>query len=246
MIREDSQHPIVIAAADQATAGIPDGQIERAIAAVHRWVKSHVRFVQDSALAASLSGFVPEETEVLIRPADLLAMPQPQGDCDDYAMAAGAILAALGIPVALVTIAGDPATPNTYSHVYLLAAAPNGAIAVDASHGPRSSWYAPAAGKAKIWEVQPVITRAPGLGAIDWNSIIQTGVKAGAQIATNVTMPSGTYQQAGPQGTVVYRQPEGANALSFPTTQLSGSFSPILALAAIGGILLLLATRSRG
>lgn len=243
MIRQDSKDELVKLAAAAAVAGAA-GQVERQIEAVFAWVKAHVRFREDSAIAAQLRGLAltPEDTEVLIRPADLLRMPEPAGDCDDFAMLGGAMLAALGIPVALVTIAADPAEPDVYTHVYLLAASPSGPIAVDASHGPRVGWQAPAAGKARIWEVTALTRQHPGLGvAIDWNAIIQTGVQAGAAIAKNVTLPSGFYQ-TGPQGTT-YVQPAGSSALSFPTAQLTGGISTTMVVILVGAVALLLALR---
>lgn len=52
----------------------------------------------------------------------------------------------------------------------------------------------------------------PRLGAIDWGSLVQTGVEAGAKIATARygQPPEGTYIQQG--NNVLYRQPAGASA----------------------------------
>ena len=49
--------------------------------------------------------------ELLIAPPTLLAMPQPRGDCDDYAMLARAMLRAAGIRMSFITLKADEAQP---------------------------------------------------------------------------------------------------------------------------------------
>jgi hypothetical protein len=247
-IAADATAPQIQAATAEAVAGIPAEQLERRIAAVHRWIRSHIEFKEDSETAGPLSGlgFTPAETEVLIRPADILKMPKPAGDCDDFTMLAGAMLTALEIPVALVTIAADPAAPDVYSHVYLLAHTPSGAIAVDASHGREPGWFAQPAGKAKIWEVPLIVPHRGGMGVyIDWNALIQTGATAGADIARQVTLPSGSYQARDANGaSVTLRQQSGAGAFALPTGSAAISSGVLLAVAALFGVLLLARSRS--
>lgn len=251
MVRQDSQSPIVRQAARAAAAGINGADARRLIESVFWWIRRHVALTQDSDIAQGIAGLssTPEETEVLIRPADLLAMPQPAGDCDDHSMLAAAMLTALGIPAALRTIAADPADPSRYSHVYVMAQTPQGYIAVDASHGPRPAWEAPAVGKSTTWELRPL--RQP-LALGDWNTTIQDVVKTSATAAWDLarirSTPTGYYQTTGPAGQTVYMQQPGAGPLAFPTAQLTsgGSGTMLLIVGGLGLGMMLLFAMSRG
>jgi hypothetical protein len=124
---------------------------------VFTWCKSRVRFVQDHVIADSLrlprhaSGFLNDVAEVLIRPIDLVRMPDAQGDCDDFSMLAACILSSAGVPAFFVTLAADQRAPDQFSHVYVLA----GADAFDASHGPYMGWEAKNRfGKRQVWSVE--------------------------------------------------------------------------------------------
>jgi hypothetical protein len=98
--------------------------------------------------------------EVLIRPVDQSRLIRLREvgieDCDGFAMYAGCLLMALGIPVALVTVAADPEVPERYSHVYLAAypKGPNGPrVALDFSHGKHIGWECPNLGRIREWPV---------------------------------------------------------------------------------------------
>jgi len=189
-----------------------------------------------------LAGLIdPQTTEVLIRPADLLSMPDPAGDCDDHAMLAGAMLLSRGIEPELMTIAADPATPDLFTHVYTRARLATGPLALDTSHGEAPGWEAPAAGKSRRWRLQEMTT----LGGIDWSSIINTSVKAGTEILTARygQPPEGTYKQAGPAGSVYYRQPQNAGPLQFPGLQATGGYTWIVVVL---GVFALIFAMSRG
>jgi len=222
-IAADATHPLVMAAAQEAIAGLAPNDAAGRVRAVFNWIKRRILLVTDAELAG-LGGFLQaEDAEVLIRPVDLLGMPQPQGDCDDFAMLGAAMLRALGISSELITIAADPADRSRYSHVYLLAILPCGRrVPLDLSHGPYPGWQPASLGKTRIW-----VNQRPGLGAINWGSLLQIGAETGAKIATAryAQPPAGTYIQSGPSGQVIYRQPEDATAFQFPTTQLSGGLS---------------------
>lgn len=257
VIREDSLSSLVRTAAAAAIAGTPQTDAAR-LAAVHRWIRQHVKFREDSAIAAALRGLgiTPADTEVLIRPADLLRMPVAMGDCDDFSMLAAAMLRSLGYRVALVTIAADPAAPHTYSHVYVVVHTAKGDIAIDASHGPRAGWYAPAAGKARVWEVDSlqrtlgdtnwidVPTYGPAApassGMPSWaTNLITIGAQAGADIARMAATPTGYYQQVTPQGTTTLRQQPGAAAFTLPGTSLGTSGTTLLVFGGIAAVVLI-------
>jgi len=83
----------------------------------------------------------------------------------------------------------------------------------------------------------------PRLGAIDWGSLLTTGVETGAKIATARfgQPPEGTYIQQG--SNVLYRQPAGASALSYPGVSLDvgggGTGSSLILI--VGAVILLIA-----
>jgi len=207
----DAASPAVRAAAAAALAQYPELNPP---AAVWHWIKRHVRLVRDSDLARDLAG-VPDDAEVLVRPVDLLAMPQPAGDCDDCAMLTAAMLSALGIPARFRTVAEDENGP--YSHVYVIARYAGREIPLD-SHGPYPGWEARTAGKHRDWATRSTDTMGQ-LGISDfWKELIRTGAGTGLDIAKARygQPPSGTFIQQTDQGRLFYRQPEHAAPYTFP------------------------------
>lgn len=236
--RDDSRSPIVRRAAAEAAGMATDNSPSAIAAAVWSWIRGHIRFQLDSTTAAPVTN-TPDQAELLIRPIDLLTMPQPAGDCDDQSMLCAAMLRALGIDSAFKTVAADASAPDLYSHVYVVADTPVGAIALDCSHGPHPGWEVRPAGKSRTWRIETM----PQLGSIDWGSLLETGVKAGASIATARygQPPEGTYIQQG--NNVVYRQPTGSSALAYPGVGLNvgGSSTSTSLLLIVGAVVLLFA-----
>ena len=116
---------------------------------VWEWVQRKIQFLRDERTGESLEGFLAQTyadapiVEVLIRPRDMALMENVRvGDCDDYAMYAAALLLALGIPAAYVTVAGDKRNPGRFTHVYVAAYPDGERVVVDASHGPSCGWEA--------------------------------------------------------------------------------------------------------
>jgi hypothetical protein len=239
LARRDSTSPTVRRATTAAIAGAPDK--ESAAAAIHRWIRRTVHFVQD----ATLAGFDPnpEEAEVLVRPIDLLAMPKPSGDCDDFSMLAAAMLAAAGIGSAFKTVAAD-SSPD-YSHVYVVALLPSGAVPLDASHGPFLGWEAPAKGKTKVWPIDQPMKNLRGLG-IDWDafsSVLNTGITDATKIlAPRYAVPqlnAGQYIQTA--NGIMYQQPAGSTAgFSLPSVTSGNTM-----LYLIGGLAVVLLVAGR-
>jgi transglutaminase-like putative cysteine protease len=259
LARQDSQHPIVRRAAYAAIAGAGSDARKEA-EAIHQWIRNHVKFVEDSTLAGFSDD--PENAEVLVRPIDLLTMPQPAGDCDDFSMLAAAMLRAVGIPAAFRTVAAD-GTPN-YSHVYVLALLPDREpLPIDASHGPYAGWEANATGKQRTWPIdeQEATTmqqrNLAGLGftvddttdtsggGIDWTSIIDTGLNSAAKVLVpRYAVPqlnSGQYIQQGNQ--VMYQMP--ANSAGFFPGPAAGGSGTMLLLLALGlGLVVLMSSKN--
>lgn len=231
LISADADSPAVRAAAHEA-----------AIQGVHAWVRRRVRLIQDAELARPVPGANPDSAEVLVRPADLLRMRLPAGDCDDHAMLAASMLAALGIPSQLRTIAADPTDPDSYSHVYLMVRPAGGPpVPLDASHGPTPGWQAASQGKSRTW-------RAPmTLRDVDWGQVLASGIETGVKTTSEILKaryaqpPAGTYIQQGQN--VLYRQLPGTEP-QFPTTQITGGWTGIILLAAVA-LVLILALRGR-
>ncbi len=237
----DARSPIVRRAALEAIAGLPARDQRKEAERVWHWVRRRVRFIEDRELATGLEGIEPDGAEVLVRPVDLLTMPTPVGDCDDFAMLTAAMLRALGIPWAFRTVAAEPGHPQTYSHVYVVALLPEGELPLDTSHGPRPGWEVPAAGKSKTWRPDAMGT----LGSIDWGAMLQHGVTATTDIlkARYAHPPAGTFEQS-PEG-VYYRQPQNAPPYTFPGGGFGLPQSNLTTLALIAGaaILMILVAR---
>ncbi len=254
---EDSQAPAI---RNAARAAASEGSARKQAEAIFWWIRRHVRFVQDGTLAAPIAAN-PDQAEVLIRPVDLLRMPRPSGDCDDFSMLAAAMLRARGIAAEFKTVAADPSDTSRYSHVYVIAHVEDGPLVLDCSHGPWPGWEARAAGKSRIWPIDtmtklghirgdifdiPIPQLQPQLQLTTstpfWQELAKIGAQTGAQIATARygQPPQGTYIST-PQGTL-YRAPANATGLEFPTTQIGGSGSWML-LGIIGIVVVALAMR---
>jgi len=207
----DATSPAVRAAAAAALAEHPELEPP---AAVWHWIKRHVRLVRDSDLARDLAG-VPDDAEILVRPVDLLGMPEPAGDCDDWAMLAAAMLRALSIPARFRTVAEEQNGP--YSHVYVIARYGGREIPLD-SHGPYPGWEARTAGKRRDWATRSTDTMGD-LGISEfWKELLRTGAGTGLDIAKARygQPPAGTFIQQTDQGRLFYRQPEHAPPYTFP------------------------------
>jgi len=87
-------------------AGIPEKDKLGEIDAIHEWVKSRLRYVND-----------PLWQEFITQP-EHLAFVQRDGDCDDHAVLEAALLGAIGIRSRFVTVAP---VAGPMSHVYLQA-----------------------------------------------------------------------------------------------------------------------------
>lgn len=208
-------HMRELALADARDARIADvaGRLpfssERAYAdAAYQFVRRRIRFLRDNAIAPS-SGGRGEFVEILIRPADLLAMPQAYGDCDDFAMLAASLLLARGIPCSFATVAADTGDCSRYSHVYVVAHTDAGDVSIDASHGPYAGWEAPnVCGKRRLWRVDSMnglgfaaAGAANTSGGSAWWDVINRGLDiVGARYGT----PENTYIRR-PDGSVVTR-----------------------------------------
>ena len=242
---QDAGNEIVRRAAHEAIRRYPD---RHPLEAVFEWVRRHLALVDDAELARPLRG-VPDDSEILIRPVDILTMPQPQGDCDDYAMLTAAMLRALGVPASFRTVAAEGPGSDRYSHVYPVAHWAGKEVPIDASHGPRVGWEVTPTGKTHTWAIEDHMNRKrTTLGALPtWaTDLFKIGAETGARIAKEryAVPPPGTYWER--PGEVIFRQPVGAPAYTFPGAgatldlgQRGGTTLIIIAGVVLLGILIL-------
>lgn len=164
--RDDSSSMEVQRDARAALAQYPGMPPEES---VFWWVKARLQFVRDEETAKPVQAGMPVNdvvVEMLIRPRDMSVLCADgscvrQGDCDDFSMYTVALLLALDIPAAFVTVAADPSSSD-YSHVYVAAYPQNrGRVALDTSHGARPGWETDRAARKREWPVSGV---GPWLG----------------------------------------------------------------------------------
>ena len=121
-----------------------------------------MQFSRDEPLAEPVEDSLPvwqPIVEALIRPADEALLPNPIGDCDDFAMYGAAHLLCSGVPCSFVTIAADPQYPWMYSHVYLVAYPKDGwfagqRVVLDLSHGHFLGWEHQGAFRLRGWPIR--------------------------------------------------------------------------------------------
>jgi hypothetical protein len=145
------------------------------------YVKHRMKFVQDEKLLGSMLG-EPPQRELMISPAILLRMKEPQGDCDDFTMLVCALLKCLNVPFEIVTIAADP---TGWSHVYAVALVEDGQrIPIDASHGKFPGWEVPLEHilRYQAWDEigEPIEGRAPAVRS-QLNGYVPRGLGGGSR-----------------------------------------------------------------
>lgn len=145
-VRTDSADPLVEWCAQDARRRFAGSVPSRRSDAWAAWwfVKHCVKFEQDDSLLSRLLNDHDQQMELLISPAVMLRMQSRRGDCDDFTMLVCALLACLGCPWQIVTVAADPQEPWRWSHVYAAAVMEDGTrIPLDASHGKFPGWEVP-------------------------------------------------------------------------------------------------------
>ncbi len=148
-IRRDAASPIVRATAKRIASESRASDAMGLARAVWLYVKQVVGFKSDDAQIARLFG-ERNQLELLIAPAALLSMHQPEGDCDDFTMLCCALLTALGVRAQVVCLCCDRSDPGRFSHVCARAFIPEsisvggGWLNIDASHGAYPGWKVPA------------------------------------------------------------------------------------------------------
>ena len=121
---------------------------------IFAWIKSNIRFVEDSVLSNQYLGANrdPYGEDFLITPVRLVTVDR-KGDCDDFSMLAATMLDSIGIECKFVTIAADPRNPNIFSHVYVIANVNHSWIGFDTSHGKVPGWEYNKATRYQTWNI---------------------------------------------------------------------------------------------
>ncbi len=176
----DSQAPIIQrATAEAAAAG---GGLE----GLHQWIRSHVRYVPGRDLVTWWRGPDADEDQVLIRPADLLAMPEPSGDCAVFSMLTAAMARALGFRrIEFKTVKADRDEPDLYSHVYAVV----DGVPMDTSHGPYPGWEVSqrqAIYGERLWTV----TKGNNMPLGDWLDDLSSSLDASLNLPSIGSTPS--------------------------------------------------------
>lgn len=142
-IRAGAADPEVQRCAEYAWRRFGLGRSDPAMQAwgVFWWVKHCIKFRVDEATMFRVG--TREEQDLLIAPALLVRMRDPAEDCDGFTMLASAMLAALGVPVVIATVAADSRDRGRWSHVFPCAMLPSGVLPIDASHGIGPGWMVP-------------------------------------------------------------------------------------------------------
>jgi len=177
-VREDAKDPRFVQRARGLFHNPQDqfGLVEQ----VWGHAKGGIRFQQDEEIGAGVGGLGEGDViETIIRPQDMARYVDQGiacGDCDDFSMYQAALLEALGVPCAFVTVGADSRMPDQFSHVYVAAYPKDGngepvRVALDASHGDYPGWEVPNRfGKYQEWAVgSPEMFSAAWVG----NAVLQ-------------------------------------------------------------------------
>jgi hypothetical protein len=115
LIRQYSNHRRIRETAAMMVADIPPSQHLDEVRAIFRKTKKMIRLTLDP-----IGGEAGIRGERVFNPLETL--DSMVGDCDDFAVLVGSLLASIGIPVKLRLISKDGLRP--YDHIYVLAGLP--------------------------------------------------------------------------------------------------------------------------
>ena len=104
MGREGARSPNIRALALHIVRGVANRDYPAQIRAIYEWVRQYIAFRGEHAETL-------QSPELTVRLA--------AGDCDCQATLLAALLGSIGFKTRFVTVAGDPAEPDEFSHVYL-------------------------------------------------------------------------------------------------------------------------------
>lgn len=210
------------------------------------WVKSHLAFRSDDTAIFELLGET-EQLELLISPAVMVRLAEPQGDCDDFTMLVCAGLLALGVPCQIVTVAAGSDEPERFSHVYARAeVGPGRFLTMDTSHGSGPGWEVPVERQYRrvVWDMSGSPVEVDAMGGfkglhgydhralVPAESVARRNMGAGASLMVPAGLPM-------PFGRVHLRRRGVGDAVTGSTAEAPGSWQDVFqSLALTGGEIL--------
>jgi transglutaminase-like putative cysteine protease len=242
LIHEGARDPVVYELATQLVRHLRPFDSRAQANAIFNWMRANIRYTPHIRGTQTLHA---------IRETIRLGV----GDCPMYTCVALAIAEAVGMRGHIVTIAGDPDDPDTFSHVYPeLEVARDQWVAVDAARrGPRfgrqPGWYA----RKRVWDANSEdYEDVSGLGAMHAARHMRTRrrLRGLGQASTDPTSESSILQDIAVAGQAAALDITAANQPSYsvspysinPATGLPYTTTPVVATSTAfsGNTLLLL------
>ena len=169
--------------------GVPAYNDPAAVQTIYQWVLRHIRFTNDP---------VGHET---IRSAHWI-LTYRIGDCDDInAVLLPTLLMSAGYPVELVTVASDPADPESFTHIYARVLLNGRWIPIDAARpGAQFGTAVRSFGRERVWSLKdekyqdvaglagyPVALAGMGFSLSDFGNLLQSGTQAAGNILRSIS-----------------------------------------------------------
>lgn len=264
-IRESVKDPEVQRAAAFARRRFAGGSSRPSalVWGVFWYLKHCLKFRQDEASLFRLGER--DQQDFLISPAVLVRMRDPAEDCDGFSMMGAALLAVLGVPVYLATVAASARQPWRWSHVFLVARTECGFVPLDASHGRAPGWMVPredifrwqawgldgrpADVKLSEGRLSGYVRKGPGRGMGDVCAVGSVDPSSGDTIAycppssgfdwgfmNNLVSTAGRVASIAETPTTTISYP-GGPTISTPATSGGAAFSPFGSIFGTGNIL---------
>lgn len=131
LARRYQADPFITTLARQILADVPAKNWRAEVIAIGRYVQREIRYTQD-----------PRDVEHLTDPVTLLRDIK-SGDCDDMALAIGALLLSVNHPARFVACGFDYEPPYTLSHVFVQSRVGDHWLTLDASEPYAMGWEPP-------------------------------------------------------------------------------------------------------
>jgi len=151
MARSDASSPQVQHLAHALIEGCKS--VPEVLTSLWFWARDHILLKPHEHIVSELLSAPIFDKQLLIRPASLLVMPHPQGDCAIYSTLIASVCIALRLPSCFRIIAADAEEPERWSHVYVVAWTGEGSYALDASHGKYPGYEKPNPFRVMDWPV---------------------------------------------------------------------------------------------
>jgi transglutaminase-like putative cysteine protease len=129
-VRAYKADPVIYDLARQIVAGVREKDYVGEARAIHEWVRDNVRYVQD-----------PREVEAVQTPPMTLNIGQ--GDCDDKATLAAALLESVNHPTRFKAVGPDSDLTHVYVETYVVSRKGKTWIASDTTEQVPFGWRAP-------------------------------------------------------------------------------------------------------